>query len=779
MEWYDYFQCYKGYFWQWEEEGQVLAVPNGSTIAYTEFVTDLLGHLEQQGLPPFGALLLALIATNPDGEKAIDHVYALMDMKLGTANGTREPLNSAFAFLKLLAQTPSPAYRKGKNRFLLFQVLFAECHNIFSVERSKEILAAFKNDPQKSERLMQVKDSQFGTYHNDFRVISLLARRFPDVQSILEKMAELPEVDVLVEPEPARADEGKGDFIDGLIHNTQTFHVGALVRDLWSGLQMPHHHTQPSRQAMGGIADLTNKGPFDRLLLSEFAHDDLLLLSRLANGEALYVNREEPPQKDRPERVILIDVSIRNWGTPKTIAYALLLAIARHPKTDIPCTAFAVGNTVQPLAFDTVDALIASLQLLEPCLHPAAGLQEFFRLHGAEKNKEVIFISCKETFEQPALRKAVSDFHAGFSYFIHTDAEGNVGLYKRQQKGIREVQQLHINLKEAWKKEPKKPAEGLSMVEVIPGAYPILFPPPNHPQKVMADKNGVTYLLTAKKALLQSVGQQEVHKTGWKMLYENLPAVTSDAEIGISKDGHLLLLLFMVSTRDLYIFNLSTGEHGSIYFHEWRKSTYTRFVFYHRWFVYTSSSEKMNQHWMFMLHKKEIVTKILEKPVVQIFHLHNQLTASSSPPYPAFKRSMLRNVKSIFINEVGNLVFNQHELTCTRDGIIRLEASRSKIRLVASPVPDQKNKFAFPDGSTVTINPSGMFILESSDPINQTVWVPSVLDTPLGIATKQDFAGNPYYDPRNREGQQISPTRFWILYVTPFINTIRRNGTNP
>jgi len=41
----DYFQAYDDYFWQWEgRRGEILSIPNGSTIAYRELVSKILNE---------------------------------------------------------------------------------------------------------------------------------------------------------------------------------------------------------------------------------------------------------------------------------------------------------------------------------------------------------------------------------------------------------------------------------------------------------------------------------------------------------------------------------------------------------------------------------------------------------------------------------------------------------------------------------------------------------------------------------------------------------------
>src|SRR5688500_7732635 len=109
----DYFKCYEGYFWQWEEEGEVVAIPRGSTavyggtvtgstIAYRAFLTEALALLSEQGIPPFGAMLLVVIATNPSAEVALTEVEMIMRPKVGSDNMTAFMMEDALTFLRML-----------------------------------------------------------------------------------------------------------------------------------------------------------------------------------------------------------------------------------------------------------------------------------------------------------------------------------------------------------------------------------------------------------------------------------------------------------------------------------------------------------------------------------------------------------------------------------------------------------------------------------------------------------------------------------------------------
>lgn len=137
-------------------------------------------------------------------------------------------------------------------------------------------------------------------YGYEFSLIDLISRKFPTTQSILDAMAEMPEMayeDLPELPSTSISERTYKDFVEELMDDASTFQVGALIKPIWAGFKIPIFNAQPSSQPLGGISDLSNKGSFDKLLISEFANDDLVFLSRVANNEALYLEREMPPSQ--------------------------------------------------------------------------------------------------------------------------------------------------------------------------------------------------------------------------------------------------------------------------------------------------------------------------------------------------------------------------------------------------------------------------------------------------------------------------------------------------
>lgn len=768
---YEYFQQYTGYFWQWEENGSVASIRGGATIAYKEYIADAVEKLADGGLPLFGSLLLAVIATNPEAGASLFAVENIIEQKLNK-NLNREPLNGAIRFLKQLSALP-PKYKKGRNRLLLLQTLFAGCHNRVSESNTKLALKFFWKTRTIDEAWIAPKPFHYNLYYEEFTVIKLLAKKFPDNDALLAAMASLPvvEEELLIE-EPENKEAHENDCIEALMDNPKTFPAGSLVKRLWSGLNIPFHNALPSQQLLGGVSDITNKGDLHRLLISEFANDDAVFLSRLANNEVLYLNREAPPQNNNLHRIVLLDVSLKNWGTPKAVAFAVLLAIAKHPKTDIACSAFAVGDGCTPLRFDSVDDVIESLQVLEPCLHPARGMEKFFSEHGSQKNREVFFISSPDTLRQPELHKVLSDRASSLRYLIQTDGEGGIDVYKRQQASRKHVQRLQLPLEELWKKAPKErePVQPKKNGGVY---YPILFPAAANPRKVLVNDNGDLFIITAERNLIASWKKEDKQWKGWEMLYEGLPGFT-EAEIGTDRDGKLLLLLFNESNRKVTLLDVRRNYSRSVHFPEWDKAAPRHFMSLNNAFVFFHF-HPAKEYWTFHLNE-EVIVKHHSGFSTQIHARHMTVKEMyGRMSYRQFvSHSVFKNITSVFINQLGNLVFNRHELRLTDHNVIKLEKTGFiKQEIVAM---GNGSHFRFPDGSTVTVSRSGMIALKSSDASKEEIYVPSVVEAALGMATASQFAGYDYYLFEKRGQQRMLPKRFWERHMHPFIEIIKAHG---
>ena len=136
-------------------------------------------------------------------------------------------------------------------------------------------------------------------------------------------------------------------------------------------VHLPRKISESDELPMGGVSDITNRGPLDRLLTSELAHDDTTLALRVATNEALYLRRETPPKTPTPRRLILIDVGIRMWGVPRVFAAATAMALTATADAHAGALTFRVhGDRVEAADLTTRQGLVGHLSVLEPDPHP-------------------------------------------------------------------------------------------------------------------------------------------------------------------------------------------------------------------------------------------------------------------------------------------------------------------------------------------------------------------------------------------------------------------------
>ena len=735
----DYFQSYTDYFWQWEDDAEVIAIPNQSTIAYRAFIKEVLEKLSEQGLPPFGSLLAAMIATNSQGATSLDFLYQTFKNKIKNRDdeGFYNFFLDAFVFLKLLSEVPEE-YKKGNKRILLLQAIFENCHNVFSVKNSKEIIHWYDFNSGNSGGIVEKKELKQIIYSHDFRTISLLSTRFRSVDDIIKKIASLPEITEAVIPDEGIAKgTNKHTFIDELIADNRTFHLGILAERILSGLNVPFHRSLADHQPLGGISDLTNKGSFDKLLLSEFANEDILFLSRLANNEALYIEREIPPSNNKLKRVFLIDASLRNWGTPKSIAFATMLAIAKAPKSVIECKSFAIGRSVKPIVLDNIGTLIEGLQILEGSANAADGLKLYFKENPPDKDTELFLLTETTASKQSAMHNSMSTYGDFIHYYIHTDFEGNIDVFKKQQKNLKHIQHIKLPLEELLKKKPAVVTPNFRNESVT--GYPILVRNASNVKQQLIAPNDDVYQITGEKALVRKYDQYaEKNEKGWEIIQENLPFLDGISLIVELNNGEHLLFTFSPNKKMIFLLNINTGNKKSLPFNEFNRphhSVFCEFLFIDENFYHKSNH---NHVWRIGIDGTVELDNTLDEFVFTAKKPLSQL------PDKQYSQGAFKNINEIYINENNNLVFNVHELQIKSNVHIKLDKASNKIAITGSTKTPQ-NEFVFHDGSSIEVNRSGVLILKSSNEAIPLIYIPSIIDSTLGIAAGDEFTGNGYY----------------------------------
>lgn len=770
-----YFQGYEGYFWQWEtdqdamehpdDEFNVLAIPHVSVIAYRKHVLEVLSVMADGGLPPYGALLLVLYASGDFRFSNFDGLNYYFTKTERTYGGLADK-QAVLQFLQSVSGLPKKL-KSGENKILLLQTVFQNCHNQLAASKARLIITRIHNKVI-LRRCAMLKPFDTSAYARDLSTLQLLNEKFPDSASIIRAMQGLPELpqpkEEIVEEELVAVEK---DFIDQLIEEPKTFEVGQLIRHIWSGLKIPMQHFSPGDQPIGGISDMTNKGNIDRMLLSEFAYDDDIFLQRVANNEALYIQREIPPEKNIFERVIIIDISLRNWGTPKILALSAALAIARHPKSKDECRIFLAGNKAREIKYDKVEDVIDALALVGPVPDCSAGMLDFFNRETGSRKQEVFLLTAEDSFKLPAVQKTISDFRDQFKFVICFGTNGNIQFFKMQKGAKRLLQTIILPLEELWKKLPAKKA---SKPKVESLDYPILFTA--HPNELGGFYvDGGYYFLSRKKILYRTyLGAEKKDNSyhysnirGWEPVVKNISLKPQGAfALGKNELNELLLCQYHPGDKVLSVLNLVTKKYLSIKCKE--RQTY-KLLFYETDF-YLSEVESRN------FQKVRIGEDALG------FHPSN-LTQELQKSYETqqdlvkqvrgYTKDILTNHNSVGITNDGCLQFSKHTLLMQHTNLCFIIKRAAGFKAVAVR---RGNEFCFADGSTVKVDAEGMITLRSSDESLPDIFIPSCVGVAIAAATPDVFCGAAYYLPQFHQFKIEKVEAFYEHYIGGFIQQI-------
>ncbi len=739
----DYFSAFANYFWQWEEGGNVLAIPNDKTIAYTQLVLDYFQKTRLQGIPEFSTFIACVIATNPGASDTLLKIK--FQIQRAITDTQNQDLDYAFAFLQTLSNLPENL-KTGDYRLLVFQHIFYDGHNNISVENARQILDEFENSAREIWEILPKKPLTDAIIKRHLKPLALLHAKYPTPQALLKSMTRmLPAGMIQLQLESGGSNPQQ--ILDEMDQLASAYRVSSLVRHLWGGLQIPVHNAALSAQPLGGISDLTNKGQLDKILISEFANEDIVLMSRLANNEALYIHREIPPVKNETQRIILIDQTLKNWGTPQKLAFATALSIAFHPKTDYQCSLYAVGNNYSSINLSETKGILQALQIQEAILHPAEGLKRWFKDFKHLKDPEIIFISESGVYENPEIARLISTYSDKIKYLIHTQADGNINVIRKWNKTQKEISHIQLNTYDIWKKNtPKKDKDSDILQSKNPPSHstdcPILLRLKLYP-KLQFNFDQRNYFSISRDGGLFHTRLKDngngyfAHTQGHNLLIENLRININESCHGTNEHGEPVLCLHNSQLRELNFINLITLKVHVAHIEDNAQFRSNHLYFYYPWFVFRGKETHVFNS------RGQIVTDHQILPTDYAVNINNTPTQNTY----VSKGGLLTAVNFVAINSSNELCVNKHCLTGHESyKYLQFQKNNNLNYLCnAEQNKSQKNIFTFADGSTFTVNKNGYYVLKSSSPEIKDITIPAFLDSSLGIAAGNNFGGIEYY----------------------------------
>ena len=460
-------------FWRWSADGRTLEWTNGTTIAFRPEVHAILARLAPAGLPPFASILLLIAATRQSWDDfehpSIDIMAGYEQAGGGGAGGAGNnavvetvvhhkawrAVEEVVDDLNSVANLPPELKQQPAARAALAEFVFAHAKPVLNPAAAERVIRLLEEgiDP------LVLRDT--AGRDADF---SRLAEELDALRPGLARVAAEPVstwmrtgLDRAVQPAEG-VDVPVPTRVRGLIRDLQDdpelAGVAKLARDLLAAVHVPRALAAPEDLAVGGVSDISNRGPLDRLLVSELAHDDLTLAVRVALNEALYLRRESPARHPPFSRAILVDVGIRLWGVPRLFAAAVAMALAASADARAPVQSFRSrrSGAVEPVDLASRDGLASLLASLEPDPHPAACLRGWLRAveeaTPASANAETFIVTHEAAFNDPefatALRAAGGAGHEWYAATVSRD--GAFALWLVNATGRRELCRAALSL---------------------------------------------------------------------------------------------------------------------------------------------------------------------------------------------------------------------------------------------------------------------------------------------------------------------------------------------
>lgn len=231
-------------------------------------------------------------------------------------------------------------------------------------------------------------------------------------------------------------------------NNDELGSVARMAQSVSATLSLPRLPSDPDVLPIGGVSDVTNRGQPDRLLMSELALDCDLLIARIANGQALYLRREQPPQPEPKHRCLIVETGVRTWGQMRLYAAAFVLGscIAQERKGGEKIDVVTVGGENSWREdFTSRDGIERFYQRLVADAHPAQAIMNLATDQSSDLNldSQPILVLSEATDRDAGFRRATQDFPKPH-LIARVERAGWVELLQRGSLGDTTLQRMEL-----------------------------------------------------------------------------------------------------------------------------------------------------------------------------------------------------------------------------------------------------------------------------------------------------------------------------------------------
>jgi len=519
--------------WRWDENGGVIVWMDGTTVAFREELIQILQWLAPKGLPPFGSIVLLLAACRgklppvetvvaAPGERVIIESTEKARFLLTARRQLTAQMTSALQELAKVCALPSELNSGLNAKCVLAEAVF-ETTKVERTAAPGAILSGMR-EPLNDSELNPAHGAQEG---NLVRHVQIVADGLKPHSAESLALRLRTGLDALPRPTQTElpAAERARRLIEELSRDREHGAVARAARELMAAVRLPRRLAEREELAIGGISDITNRGPLDKLLLSELAHDDLTLAARIALNEALYLRRE-PPMREPPGTLsVLLDSSIRLWGTPRVLAAAVALALAacdkQHAKVLV---SRANGKNLRPVDLLSRKGLAAHLTVLETDPHCGDALPAFVDALPTDGQNQAVLVTHPDALNDPEFRQALTNNPVAPGFVATVDRNGRFELFSLPLGRRQPLCEADLDLATIFEDkttpaliDPALAANLPAIFSVAP--FPFLLPFQGRVDRWAKGPDGFTYAVLHDRRLVRF----QNHETGGRLLASELP----------------------------------------------------------------------------------------------------------------------------------------------------------------------------------------------------------------------------------------------------------------
>lgn len=461
----NYFSPSDDRFWRWADDGAVIETVFGTTLVYREELADILEGLREHCIPSLDGILLVLAACRTSGVES-DHQLrgkVLAELETDKERYNERTVLLAERLLENIRQLPH-ACRSGPGRLELLRALMEDNPDCEYIEDIQPWLDFLRDGNQRALSFTP-GPATYEKLWNGIMFLFCASEEYPDIHALQQRLKSSYD-----EP-PAPLPVEYPDVLTELDADGKTAGLAQLARMLKAVMRLPANPEYGAHDDLGGVSDIGNRGDLHRLLLSELAQDDDMLLARLAHNETLFYRQDHTPAPPQTPKIVAIDVTLRMWGSHRLFAIAAALAWAQH---EAPEAWLMTGDKRLAADLATGTGVLEAMAHLSGALHCGDALAATDK---ALSGVECLYVSSEENFLTPGFQASYTAMKNPPALLALIDKAGKINIYTNFRKHRRLVASATYDLQEVLSAKTHAPTRNDALPAIFSRTeWPLFFP---------------------------------------------------------------------------------------------------------------------------------------------------------------------------------------------------------------------------------------------------------------------------------------------------------------